>query len=771
MPEGDAFTIDAYDKYIGAQLDMPLMDAMANATVKARKRDHEGNPIGSSNANPLLDTRVYEVEFADGTIDDYAANVIAENMYAQVDDEGRQFNILEELVDHRKDETALEGEPYVTIHGRQHPKRTTIGWQICVKWKDGSTSWENLKDLKEANPIETAEYAVAHSLTSEPAFSWWVTHTLKKRDRIISAVRARFVRKEYKFGLKVPNTIAEARRIDAENGDLYWERSVEKEMKNVRVAFKVLDNDKNVPVGYLQIPCRLLFDVKLDFTRKTRLVAGGHVTDPPSIITYASVVSRESVRIALLIAALNDLDVMGADISNAYLTAPTTERVWTVLGAEWGADAGRRAIIVRALYGLKSSGAAYRNHLASYLREELKFESCLADPDVWLRLAAKEDGEEYYEYLLVYVDDLLAISEHPKVILDDINSYFHLKPESVGPPDLYLGAKLSKATMNNGVEAWCNSSHRYVQEAIKNTEKYLQQNGNKMLRKKTTCPMDQHYRPELDCSPILPPDKANYYQSQLGILRWIVELGRIDIATEVSMLAAHNALPREGHLGAAFRIYSYLKTRPNARLIFDPTYADIDYESFPHENWSEFYGDVAEAIPPNAPRPLGKGLECRCYVDADHAGDKVTRRSRTGIIIYLNSAPIVWYTKKQNTVETSTFGSEFVALKTATEMLRGLRYKLRMMGIPIDGPTYIYCDNNSVVVNSSSPASTLKKKSNSIAYHCVRDSVARDEQRVTYESTHTNLADLLTKPLPGGTHRDYLISQVLFDIVPAAAMA
>jgi hypothetical protein len=307
--------------------------------------------VGSSNANPLLDTRVYEVEFPDGSVEDYAANIIAENMYAQVDNEGRQFNVLEELVDHRKNEEAIPiDDGYVTLNGRQHPKCTTQGWQLCVKWRDGSTSWEHLKDLKEANPIETAEYAVTHSLSNEPAFSWWVNYTLKNRDKIIAAVRARFVRKDFKFGIKVPNTIAEARRLDAENGDNLWEKSIEKEMRNVRVAFKILDNTQNLPVGYLQIPCRLLFDVKLDFTRKTRLVAGGHVTDPPSIITYASVVLRESVRIALLIAALNDLDVMGADISNAYLTAPTTEKVWTVLGSEWGADAGRRAIIVRALY-------------------------------------------------------------------------------------------------------------------------------------------------------------------------------------------------------------------------------------------------------------------------------------------------------------------------------------------------------------------------------------------------------------------------------------
>jgi hypothetical protein len=154
-------------------------------------------------------------------------------------------------------------------------------------------------------------------------------------------------------------------------------------------------------VGYLQIPCSLLFVIKLDFTRKTRLVTGGHVTDPPAIITYASVVSSEFVRISLMVAALNDLEVMGADISNAYLTAPTTEKVWTVLGAEWGADAGHCVIIVRALYGLKSSGAAYRNHLTSYLKEELHFHSCLTNPEVWLRLARRENDEEYYEYLLV----------------------------------------------------------------------------------------------------------------------------------------------------------------------------------------------------------------------------------------------------------------------------------------------------------------------------------------------------------------------------------
>jgi hypothetical protein len=169
-------------------------------------------------------------------------------------------------------------------------------------------------------------------------------------------------------------------------------------------------------------------------------MTGGHVNDPPAIITYTtSVVSGESVQIALLIAVPIDLEVMGANISNAYLMAATTEHVWTVLRPEWGPDARKRAIIVRTLYGLKSFGTAYCNHLTSYFCEELGFESCLADPDVWLRLVVPcQSGEEYFKYLPVYIEDLLASSEHPKVILNNINSYFKLKPEMVGLPDLYL---------------------------------------------------------------------------------------------------------------------------------------------------------------------------------------------------------------------------------------------------------------------------------------------------------------------------------------------
>jgi hypothetical protein len=112
------------------------------------------------------------------------------------------------------------------------------------------------------------------------------------------------------------------------------------------------------------------------------------------------------------------------------------------------------------------------------------------------------------------------------------------------------------------------------------------------------------------------------------------------------------------------------------------------------------------------PPPLGKGVDLCMMVDSDHKGEKRTRCSCTGFIIFCNLAPIIWLSKQQATIETSVLGAEFVAMKHGIKMLRGLRYKIHMIGIPLSGPTYIYGDNESQVTNSSWPESTQKKKCN-----------------------------------------------------------
>ena len=155
-------------------------------------------------------------------------------------------------------------------------------------------------------------------------------------------------------------------------------------------------------------------------------------------------------------------------------------------------------------------------------------------------------------------------------------------------------------------------------------------------------------------------------------------------------------------------------------------------------------------------------MRCGCYVDADHAGNLMTRRSHTGIIIYLNNTPVIWYSKRQNTVETSSFGSEFIALRIAVEMNEGLRYKLRMFGVPISGPTDIFCDNKSVVTNASIPSSMLGKKHNSICYHRVRESQAARTIRVGWIQGEYNKSDIATKTTLS-TGRRYNLSNSIFN--------
>jgi hypothetical protein len=172
---------------------------------------------------------------------------------------------MEAVIDHKSDEHAVQrADGYVVVNGRKHMRKSTKGWQLCIQWKDGSTSWERLADVKESNPIEVAEYAITRGIDGKPAFAWWVDYTLKKRDRIISAVKRRVVKKSHKFRIGVPNTIDEAHALDKANGNTLWGDAIAKEMKNVRVAFNIKGADAQPPVGHQEIRCHGIFDVKMD---------------------------------------------------------------------------------------------------------------------------------------------------------------------------------------------------------------------------------------------------------------------------------------------------------------------------------------------------------------------------------------------------------------------------------------------------------------------------------------------------------------------------
>ena len=764
LHEADDFSPEIMDNgYLNMELALPRDgETPAFARVTKRMKDDNGNPVGRAHQNPILDTRMFEVEFLDGEKQAMAANVIAENMFAQVDQEGHRFMLIDEIIDFRSDDRAVkQADAWTTTkNGRKHRKPTTKGWELLIRWKDGSETWTSLKDMKESYPIETAEYAIQARIHEEPAFAWWVPHVIHKRKAIISKVKSKYWARTHKYGIRIPKTVKQAREIDATNGNQLWWNAICEEMKNVRIAFDEFQGE-GAPVGHKRIDCHMIFDVKLgeNYRRKARLVAGGHKTEAPASITYSSVVSRDSVRIALLIAALNELDVLACDIQNAYLTAPCREKVYTVAGDEFGSDSGKTMLITRALYGLKSAGASFRAFLGEHLHD-MGYRPCLADPDVWLRPAVKPCGFKYYEYVLTYVDDCLAISHNPKATMEGIQSKFKLKNDKFAEPTDYLGATLAKLTTSNGTECWTQSSDKYVMASIQSVETTLSEKGNKLPTKCVT-PFSSGYRPESDTSAELGAEGHRYYQELIGMLRWAVEIGRLDILLEVSMLSHHLALPREGHLEQVMHIFGYLKMHPKRKIAFDPDHPVVDERRFKEYDWEDFYRDAKEAIPTNAPPPRGRSVSTHCFVDASLANDQSTRRSQTGILIFVNRAPILWYSKRQNTVETSTFGSEIVAMKNAIELIEALRYKLRMMGIEIDGSTNIYCDNEAVTKNCSIPESTLKKKHHSIAYHRNREAVAAGTCRIAKEDTATNLADVFTKVMSSFT-RDALFDKFMY---------
>ncbi len=203
-----------------------------------------------------------------------------------------------------------------------------------------------------------------------------------------------------------------------------------------------------------------------------------------------------------------------------------------------------------------------------------------------------------------------------------------------------------------------------------------------------------------------------------------------------------------------YHVFALLKNKPKRTIAFDPQHPDIDESRFIKYDWHNFCRGAKEPIPGDALEPRGNVVSTHCFVDADHAGNRVTRRSQSGILLFVNRAPVTWYSKRQNTVETSMFGSEFVAMRIAVELIEALRYKLRMFGVPIEGPTNVFCDNEAVTKNTIFPESTLKKKDNAIAYHRTREAVAAGTIRVTKE-------DGKTKPLPQAT-KDFLCNRFMY---------
>ena len=251
----DSFTPDVYDSYLNMELAITQVDSLEPrfARVTKRLKDANGLPIGLANENPILDTRMYKVEYLDGERASLAANNIAENLFAQIDDEGNRQVLMDEIIGHRSNKHAVKQQDAfnTTKTGTRRRREKTKGWELLVRWYDGGTDWIALKDMKESYPVQVAEYAVSSHISEEPAFTCWSPSVLKKRNSIIAKTKSKYCLWMHKFGIEIPKSVLQVRQIDAKCGNTLWWDAICKEIKTVRPSFEVFEGDVHqLPRGY-----------------------------------------------------------------------------------------------------------------------------------------------------------------------------------------------------------------------------------------------------------------------------------------------------------------------------------------------------------------------------------------------------------------------------------------------------------------------------------------------------------------------------------------
>ena len=431
------------------------------------------------------------------------------------------------------------------------------------------------------------------------------------------------------------------------------------------------------------------------------------------------------------LAELNGLLLWSTDIGNAYLEATTKEKVCIIAGPEFGSLEGHLLLIHKALYGLRSSGLRWHERFADTLRS-MGFFPSKAEDDIWMRPSGST-----YEYIASYVDDLCIAAKDPASIVRILEETHSYKLKGTGPISYHLGCDYFRD--DDGT--LCFAPRKYIDKMM---DSYFQMFGEKP--KQYTSPLEKGDHPELDSSEELGEVDIKKYQSLIGALQWAVTVGRIDITTAVMTMSSYRVNPRVGHLDRLRRIYGYLSKMKHAVVRIrtsEPDYSDLPDQQF---DWSySVYGEMTEIIPDDVPPPLGKCVTLTTYVDANLFHDMSNGQSVTGILHFINQTPFEWYSKKQGTVETATYGSEFVAARISTEQIMANRQYMRYLGVPIRTRTFMFGDNKSVVDSSAKPHAVLHKRHTALSFHRVREAIASKTISFYHINGDINPADILSK--------------------------
>ena len=251
--------------------------------------------------------------------------------------------------------------------------------------------------------------------------------------------------------------------------------------------------------------------------------------------------------------------VCAGDVGNAFLCGKTNEKVYVIAGPEFGIHEGKRMIVDRALYGLKSSAARFHEHLSAKLRA-MGFQPSKADPDLWFR-----NVNDHYEYIARYVDDVIAFSKDPMAIMKELEKHYVMK--GVGKPQYYLGGdvvNLPDVWEQEGIYTGF-SAETYIQ----NTLPRLKAMCNLADFRKMKVPFQEDYHPELDMSDLLSGPDISKYKSLIGSGNWLITLGRFDIQYAISALSQYSMAPRRGHMEALQKVYGYLQKYPAYMIPID----------------------------------------------------------------------------------------------------------------------------------------------------------------------------------------------------------
>jgi hypothetical protein len=353
-----------------------------------------------------------------------------------------------------------------------------------------------------------------------------------------------------------------------------------------------------------------------------------------------------------------------------------------------------------------------------------------ADPDVWMRLA-----KDHYEYIAVYVDDLAIVSRDSKSITDTLVTKYKYKLKGVGPIDYHLGANFARdddGTLRYG-------PRKYIQKLM---DSYKQMFGD--LPRERISPLVKNDHPELDDSPTVDEKSIKQYQSMIGALQWTVTIGRFDIHAAVMTMSRFRIAPRIGHMDRLKRIYGYLRRFDNGDIRFRTGLPDYSMLEKVDYDWDYSVYTIDQESTESAVKSVYVPVITTTYVDANLMHCMVTGRSSTGILHLLNGTPIDWYSKRQATVETANYGSEFVAARIATDHIVDLKFTLAQFGVTVERAV-MFGDNKSVVISSTLPHSKLNKRHNALSYHRVREAIANKVMEFHHIDGTINPADMLSK--------------------------